>query len=411
MTAAGNLEKTRWGAVAFGLLLASYAAFQQFKLPPVLPIMLADYRYDLILAGGFMSVYALVGLVATLPFSRWITDARAMQAIWIALLLFVLGTLLTLLAPQSGWVVLAARGLEGLGFAILALIGPASAGANAARHHLPLVAALSATWIPVGQTTAALVALPTQDEGLWRPIWWVAIAATLAMALWLIALQRGRGIHLGKGNAAPAGKNRRQLSGEERILLWVAGIAFLVFSGQYIGFMTWFPDYMVTALAVSPAQAIYAYLIPVVLVAIFNVLSALLLRRGATPAGLLIVGFGLEAICWWFLPQVGGGVWGIVLLVAYGIGAGLIPTGLFAMPNTIVGPGGATLAAFGIIMTMRNLGVLAGPLLLAAMIGPEGGWGLASPTFALLSFAAMALCLWLARRLARRRQSEAAQTP
>lgn len=401
MTAAGNLEKTRWGAVAFGLILASYSAFQQFKLPPVLPIMLEDYGYDLILAGGFMSVYALVGLVATIPLSRWISGSRAMPAIWVALLLFVLGTVLTLLVPQSGWVVLGARALEGLGFSILALIGPASAGANAARHHLPLVAALSATWIPVGQITAALVALPTQDEGLWRPIWWVAIAATLAMALWLLALQRGRGVQLGTGNAASKGKGRG-LTGEERVLLWVAGMAFLLFSGQYIGFMTWFPDYMVSALAVSPAEAIYAYLIPVVLVAVFNVLSAELLRRGATPAGLLFVGFGLEAVCWWFLPQVGEGVWGVLLLIAYGIGAGLIPTGLFAMPNTVVGPGGATLAAFGIIMTMRNLGVLAGPLLLAAMIGPQGGWDLASPVFALLSFAAMLLCLWLARRLARR---------
>ncbi len=404
MTAAGNLEKTRWGAVAFGLLLASYSAFQQFKLPPVLPIMLEDYGYDLILAGGFMSVYALVGLVATLPLSRWIAGSRVMPAIWVALLLFILGTVLTLLVPQSGWVVLGARALEGLGFSILALIGPASAGANAARHHLPLVAALSATWIPVGQTTAALVALPTQDEGLWRPIWWMAIAATLAIALWLLFLQRGRGVHLGRGNAAAKGKGRG-LSGEERVLLWIAGIAFLLFSGQYIGFMTWFPDYMVTALAVSPAEAIYAYLIPVVLVAVFNVLSASLLRHGATPAGLLIVGFGLEAVCWWFLPQVGESWWGVVLLIAYGIGAGLIPTGLFAMPNTIVGPGGATLAAFGIIMTMRNMGVLAGPLLLAAMIGPKGGWDLASPTFALLSLAAMLLCLWLARRLARRAAS------
>ncbi len=400
MTAAGSSEKTRWGGVAFGLALASFAAFQQFKLPPVLPIMLQDYGYDLVLAGGFMSIYALVGLFVTLPLSRYIAGGRAVQALWFALVLFVLGTLLVLLAPQFGWLVLAGRALEGLGFSILALIGPASASANAARFHLPLVAALSATWIPVGQMSAALVALPTQDAELWRPVWWVAIAASLAMTLWFAVLQRGRGLYLGAGKGA-AGK-RVGLEGEERLLLWVAGLAFVLFSGQYIGFMTWFPGYMVEALEVTPAMAVYAYLVPVLLVAIFNVLSASLLRRGATPAGLLIVGFALEGAAWWFLPSVGEGLEGLLLLVAYGVGAGLIPAGLFAMPGTIVGPGDKTLSAFGIILTMRNIGVLAGPLLLALLIGPDGGWHLASPVFALLCLLALLLCLLLGRRLARR---------
>ncbi len=401
MQGAGTTERTRWGGVAFGLALAWYAAFQQFKLPPVLPIMLEDYGYDLILAGGFMSVYALVGLVATLPLSRVISAGRAIPALWAALLLFVLGTLLALLVPQSGWVVLAGRALEGLGFAILALIGPASASANSARRNLPLVAAMSATWIPAGQMTAALLALPTQDAGLWRPLWWMAIAATLAIAVCLIAMQRGRGFYLGAGNAA-RGAGKGGLSGEERRLLWTAGLAFLLFSGQYVGFMTWFPDFMVKSLGVTPAVATYAYLVPVLLVAAFNLLSARFIHYGATPAGLLVVGFAMECACWWLLPSVGEGPWGLVLLIVYGIGAGLIPTALFAMPGVIVGPQGATLAAFGIILTMRNVGVLAGPLLLAAMIGPTGGWDLASPVFGVLCGTALLLCLFLGRRLARR---------
>ena len=43
--------------VAFGLCLAFLAAFQMFKLPPVLPVLLETYRYDRTLAGGFMSVW------------------------------------------------------------------------------------------------------------------------------------------------------------------------------------------------------------------------------------------------------------------------------------------------------------------------------------------------------------------
>ena len=58
-------DRTNWAAVAFGLSLAWFAAFQMFKLPPVLPLLLETYGYDLVLAGGFMSIYAAVGLLVS----------------------------------------------------------------------------------------------------------------------------------------------------------------------------------------------------------------------------------------------------------------------------------------------------------------------------------------------------------
>ncbi len=390
-----SADKTRWGGVAFGLVLAAFAAFQQFKLPPVLPVMLEDYHYDLVLAGGFMSIYALVGLVVSMPLSRLIARVGPVGPLWGGLALFLLGNVISLAVPESGWVVLFGRGLEGLAFAVMALIGPASASANAARSTLPLVFALTAAWVPTGQMVAAVVALPTQDAGIWRPVWWLAIVGTLLLGVWLASMQRGRGIYLGAGSRAKSG---RALTGEERLLLWVAGTGFLLFSGQYIGYMTWFPSYLVEALGFTPAEAIYAYLIPVALVAVFNVVSAWLLRRGMTPAGLLVVGFGLDAVGW-LLPFADVDAFGLVLLFAYGIGAGLVPAGLFAMPTTIVGPGGPTIAAFGIMMTLRNFGVLVGPLLLAVLITPDGGWSVAAPVFCTVNIAALVMCLWLARRM------------
>src|SRR3546814_1141490 len=53
---------TNWTGVLFGFLLASLAAFQQFKLPPMLPEMLAEFGYPKTVAGSFMSIYAAIGL-------------------------------------------------------------------------------------------------------------------------------------------------------------------------------------------------------------------------------------------------------------------------------------------------------------------------------------------------------------
>jgi len=47
--------------------------------------------------------------------------------------------------------VLAARGLEGVAFAVLAICGPVLANRKAPPGYLPVVAGLTAAWIPIGQ--------------------------------------------------------------------------------------------------------------------------------------------------------------------------------------------------------------------------------------------------------------------
>ena len=63
-------DRSNWTGVAFGLTLASFAAYQQFKLPPALPVLLDAYHYDRTLAGAFMSVYAVAGLLLSMAFGR-----------------------------------------------------------------------------------------------------------------------------------------------------------------------------------------------------------------------------------------------------------------------------------------------------------------------------------------------------
>ena len=177
---------TRVVGIAFGLGLAFLAAFQQFKLPVVLPVLLADYGYDRTLAGGFMSIYAFFGLFLSIPLGRAIHRHGAETLILWALALMVLGNGFALLAPESGWLVLAARGLEGIAFAVLAIGGPALATANASQRSLPLVAGLMATWIPVGQLTATFLAPVAIATSSWRMLWYAGIGATLVFFIWTL---------------------------------------------------------------------------------------------------------------------------------------------------------------------------------------------------------------------------------
>ncbi|MFP6744836.1 MAG: hypothetical protein VCB77_06580, partial [Alphaproteobacteria bacterium] len=122
---------TNWRGVAFGLALASLATYQLFKLPPVLPVMLEVYGYDRVLAGGFMSIFAIAGIALSMRIGRGLKCHGLWPYVGGALGLFLVGEGLTLMAPQVGWLMLLARGLEGAGFAICAVAGPLLANINA----------------------------------------------------------------------------------------------------------------------------------------------------------------------------------------------------------------------------------------------------------------------------------------
>lgn len=393
-------KRSNWTGIAFGLTLASFAAWQQFKLPPVLPLLLDRFGYDRVLAGAFMSVYAVAGLLATLPVARWIARSGAYPALWTALVLFLLGNLVTWAAPEVGWLVLIARGAEGVAFAVCAVVGPATANMSASHRHLPLVIGLTAAWVPIGQVVASLVAQPALTSERWAIAWWAAMAGTLLLTLWTWRIQKRRAIAF--AGAAAASTAGGTLTPHERRSLLIAGFAFLLFSGQYYAYMTWLPQYLVEAFGFGPDEALAGYLVPVVVLALWNVIGGWLLRHGLAAGPMLALGMLLQGACWFLLPWTDAGWRGLASLLVYGVGAGLAPTALFAMPSRVVGPGRPLVQAFSIVMMARNVGVLLGPVVLAQLSKLDGGWQLSAPIFGSISAASALLGLWLTLRLRRR---------
>ncbi|MDH3473526.1 MAG: MFS transporter [Rhodospirillales bacterium] len=390
---------SNWAGVAFGLSLSFLAAYQLFKLPPVLPVLLETYGYDRTLAGGFMSVYAVAGLGLSVWLGRLLERRGIAGPVLAALLLMMAGNGLALLRPESGWLLLAARALEGAAFAVLAIAGPLLANRETSARQLPLVIGLTAAWIPAGQLTASLLAPLTLATLGWRGLWLAGAGLTLALILWTLARQRRHAlvpVRRGRGVAVappPAPLDRR-----ERIALWLVATIFMLWSGQYFAYMTWLPLYLVEATGLSVSMAVAGYLVPVVVLLAFNLLTGALLRAGVPLGPLLLLALASQAAVWWLQPAAAGLWSGLAALIGYGIGAGITPTCLFAMPSAVAGPGRAA-RAFGIVMTGRNLGVLIGPILLAQAFERTETWSVSGPIFGTLTLVAVALAAALALRL------------
>jgi len=304
-------SRSTWTGIAFGLCLAYYAAYQQFKLPPALPVLLQTYGYDRALAGGFMSVYAVAGLVLSLPLARVLERIGLLAPILTALVLMIAGTTLNLMAPENGWVVLAGRGLEGVGFAVLAIAGPVLANANATARQMPIIAGLSASWIPIGQLGATAAAPAAFAGPGWQALWWLGIAGALALALWTVTLHSQRTVAF----VSPPAASRRG-SGElgpavhRRGSLILTAAAFMIFSGQYYAYMTWLPQYLVEVRGLSPSFAVVGYTVPVATLIVTNLIFAMILRAGIPLGPLLAVGMASQAAVWWLIPVPGGGAGG-----------------------------------------------------------------------------------------------------
>jgi MFS family permease len=391
-------ERTDWSRVAFGVTLGAFCAYQQFKLPPILPDFLARYPHDPVTAAGFMSVYALVGLLVSAPIGRRL-DQHIGRGIAALLGLTVIGITVALAAPQSGPAMLLSRGIEGLAFAIGGIAGPAIATAAARPRDLPLATGLLAGWIPMGQIAAALLALGFGD---WHWLWIIGLVAGAPLGIWAWRL-------LGQG---AAGDNRtarppaRPPSDIERRHLRLAGSVFLLWSAQYFAFMTWLTQYLTSALALSRTASVLAYLTPVVVLLGCNVLTGIGLRHRLPLIASLIMALIAQAAVWLAQPWLGGAV-GILGLVVYGIGAGVTPTCLFHAPHAIAGregAGPAGAAFFGILMTGRNIGVFLGPIALAWLIGHQHyaldlGWTGGARVMAGVTLGAAAIALVLGRAL------------
>lgn len=389
-------DRTNWAAVAFGLSLAWFAAFQMFKLPPVLPLLLKTYRYDLILAGGFMSVYAVAGLLLSFGFGRRIERSGWRRPLLGALAVLACGNLLALVWPQSGWVMLIARALEGIGFAMLAIIGPTLANRRTKPRDLPIVIGATAAWIPIGQLAAALVAPAALSIQGWQSLWVLGLLGCLGFAAWSLRMPEDGAAPDGAGQAAATQRTRRS-SG--RILLMTAGL-FCLWAGQYFAYMTWLPEYLVSVHGLGLTAALAGYSLPVSLLIAFNLLTGVLLRYGVSLGLLLVGSLALQVAVWWLSALTLEAWSGVISLVAYGIGAGITAACLFAMPSRATGQGRAAASAFGIIMTGRNVGVLIGPILLAEVLRMSGSWTLASPVFGTVTSLALLCGLVLAFELA-----------
>lgn len=385
-------DKTNWNLFFFGFFIAVYAAFIQFKLTPALPEMLRLYNYDPMVAGSFMSVYAILGFFLSPLLGRLLAGQRVKQLILAVLAISLLAQFAALFVTESGMLMLLTRTLEAICFAAFAIGGPVLVGQSASEKFRPLGVGISSTWMPCGILIGSFAYYWLGDDFGWSLLWHLGLLFSGVLLIWAALSQFSPRQEAGSKHGAVL-----KLSKDEEISLAMASLVFVFWSLQFNAYMTWFTTYVTSTLGFDPVEAVWVFMLPVLVIALVNLPTGLAQSTGKITLTLLTAGLIIQALSW-LIGLFSHPVVQLLALVSYGVGAGIVPSSLFGCPKAIVDSSKYPFA-FSRMMTGRYIGVLLGPILIGLAIRLEIPWDLVMGIAAVITAIPLIFVAILYRRL------------
>lgn len=334
-------------------------------IPPVLPMVLEDLNLNHGQGGLLMSLFALPGILLSLP-GGWAVDRFGTRVVGGVGLLFMglasLGMARACLFP----VLLSARLLTGVGsvFAVLALQRLVTRMFEGRPLGLPMGVAGSA--IPIGvviiyNTAGPLAETAGWQEVAWRAGWTAVVVAGIFVVAPTFLLRRQRAAPLtAKERFAVVGPGSGSVSTWRQI--WVAGGIWFLINGAMTAFLTFAPDhYLDRGFGVRERGLVSS--LPLWASALMGLLVGWLVDRlGGKPVfiasgmGLMALGLGLVAF---------DGVSPLAIGLGLGVAMALVVTPVLSLPGELL-PASHQGRGFGILSTCANTGIF--------ILPPVTGW-------------------------------------
>lgn len=347
-------------------------AVNQFKVPPVMQILISDLHIDMATGGWLMSVFSVASVILAIPAAFLLTRLGIKVTGLMALGCTIVGAVIGALATNVT-TLLVGRVIEGISVGLISVVAPTVISMWFEPQERGLPMGIWAAWVPVGNVIAFNVAHPLLTSFGWRAVWWFGILfALVALILYgLVVVVPPRPADQ-KDDPSPG------LTGSfGRMLLnpssWLLALAFGTFSFSMIGYNTWVPSFLTETLQLDTASAsFYASLLFMAGIPA-NVVAGWMVDRVENRPGLLTVAFLITTIIFAWSFRFGSTSVAVLYMILLGFASNFIPTSVFTLaPETIDAPQFAGLG-LAIVAVVSGLGSLVGPPFLGAVIS-GGNW-------------------------------------
>lgn len=380
-----TVSRTAWLILVVLLLFSIAAPLNQFKVPPIMPIIMASLGLSVSGAGLLMSVYAITGLILALP-SGFILQRTGFKITGIiAGGSIVIGSVLGALSMTNG-TLLFSRVVEGAGTSFMAVLAPALIAQWFIASKRGTAMGIWSTWVSLGTALTLIVAPPVAQAYGWRAVWWLGALYALAVTVLYLVVVRPAPL-AGAPAASSAEQAQAASAGMGRVLrnrnIWLLSVAFAAFNAAVIGVSTYMPTFLSTQRGITLGQAAVLAAIPTLITLISSPGSGVISDKIGSRKKPYLVGFAASII---LLPLFGfatGGALVLVLIVS-GLAVGLIPTTIFSGAVESAGDERLGGMAMAVIMVGQNAGMLLGPVILGTL-AQSAGWPIAFISLAVMS--------------------------
>lgn len=373
----------RWTTVGVVVGTGVVAALQAGKAAIATPLLQTDLGLGLAAVGWLTGIFAILGLMGGIPVGALVSRAGDRQILLVGLSAIVLGTGLGATAPGYP-ILLGSRVIEGFGFLLISVSGPAILNRVARSGQRNLALSLWSCFMPAGM---GLIMLAGPYFSNWRTLWWGnAGLAAIAIAAGLAAIP-----------AAPAraAVSWRCLGSDALRVLTSNGslmlsVCFALYNLMFFALFSFLPVLLMERMAVQHGAAGLLSALAIGSNMIGNLAAGYLLAHGASRSALLTSAYlimGLAGVG--IFVQVFGDTSTFLLCVLFSGVGGLIPATLISSAPLLAPSPAVTPVVIGLLMQGSNLGQVIGPVAVGGVI-QSYGWTAAA---GIVLVAAMLACM------------------
>ena len=345
------------------VFLASVAApLNQFKVPPIMPVLMEFFRVDLTMAGLLMSIFAVTGFILALPGGLIFQKLGAKVTGLIAIGCLVIGAVLGALSNTAG-LLLASRVIEGVGMGLIAVVAPAVIAIwfPAERRGTPM--GIWATWVPVGSVAMFILAPAIGLRYGWQAVWWFgAVFALIAFVLYGTLLRMPPTLvetASGEERAAEMPPTLGQAMANRHI--WLLSLAFGSFNFIILALSTFLPTFLSVERGYNLVTASFVVSLIMMVTIGSCPLAGWISDRIGSRKLLIIVPFIIVTVLLLFPFSLTG--WLIpAYMIVFGLVTGAIPTATFAAVPEVMGKPQLAGIGMAVVAFGQNLGMFLGPV-------------------------------------------------